>query len=78
MSVAETEDLISVLDSDVIDLNVLVSSLQEENAQLQQVVNLLLQRMTTVEAALNTTNSTLDGMISLFCSIQNFISFTQP
>ena len=61
MRVAETEDLILVLDEDVTDLDVLVSMLQEENAQLQLTVNLLLQRMAAVEAATNSTNTTLEG-----------------
>ena len=60
-TVAETEDLISVLDDDVTDLDVLVSILQEENAQLKLTVNLLLQRMAAVEAAANSTNTTLEG-----------------
>ena len=60
-SVSETEDLISVLDNDVTELDALVSTLWEENAQLQLTVNLLLERMDAVEAAANSTNTTLDG-----------------
>ena len=64
-NVAETEDLISVLDDDVTDLAVLVSTLQEENAQLQQTVNLLLQRVSALEAIANATENTLDGITFL-------------
>ena len=69
-SLDETEDLISVLDDDVITLNVLVSTLQEENVQLQQTVdqlqltvNLLLERVAALEATDTFTNNTLDGNI---------------
>ena len=55
-SVAETEDLISVLDSDVTKLEVMVLMLQEENAQL-------LQRVAALEATDTFTNNTLDGII---------------
>ena len=72
-SVAETEDLISVLDNDVTELDALVATLQEENAQLQQTVNLLqltdnflLQRVAALEAAVNITNNTLDGIVYFF------------
>ena len=65
-NVAETEDHISVLDSDVTELDVLVSTLQEENAQLQQTVNLLLQRVAALEVTDAITNATLDGNILYF------------
>ena len=67
-SVSETEDLISVLDDDVTELDALVSTLWEENAQLQLTVNLLLERMDAVEAAANSTNTTLDGKKMLIAS----------
>ena len=63
INVAETEDLISVLDGHVTELDVLVSTLQEENAQLQQTVDLLLQRVAALEATDTITNNTLDGNI---------------
>ena len=72
MSVAETEDLISVLDDDVTELDALVSTLQEENVQLQQTVNFLLQRVAALEATVNTTENTLDGITVLFpCSLSS-------
>ena len=65
MSVADTEDLISILDDDVTELDVLVSMLQEENSQLQEIVNFLLQRVADLEASDTITNNTLDGIILL-------------
>ena len=62
-SIVETEDLIAVLDNDVTELDVLVTTLQEENIQLQQTVNLLLQRVAALEATDTATNNTLDGTI---------------
>ena len=62
-SVTETEDLISVLDDDVTELEILVWTLQEENCQLQQKVDLLLQRVAALEATDTVTNNTLDGNI---------------
>ena len=58
--------MISILDNDVTELNVLVLTLQEENAQLQQTVNLLLQRVAVLETTDTITNNTLDGTIYLF------------
>ena len=63
-SVAETEELISVLDEDVTVLDALVSMLQEENDELQQTVDVLLERVATLEATDSITNITLDGNIA--------------
>ena len=76
-SVTDMEDLISVLDDDVTELDVLVETLQEENAQLQLTVNLLLQRMDAVEAAANSTNTTLEGKKMLSFNHQGTASMSR-
>ena len=72
-TIAENEDLISVLDNDVTHLDVVVLTLQEENAQLQLTVNLLLERVAALEATDTMTNNFRWYYLSMFLKLLPFM-----